>query len=128
MPMTQNSRAPARKLALIAGSIALAMIVGGTGWYLGHKNHAPPAESSGSAQAERQLAIVPTGNEVASKQPEATATQPHGKAVKNPAMLSAEDVANPAQAQQEVRANEAYAATNSETPGLASKPVAGARG
>ena len=110
---------PARKLTLIAGSIALAMIVGGTGWYLGHKNHAPSAESSKSAQPERQVAMISTGDEVASKEPEAIAAQPYGKDVKNSAVLPAKGVANAAQP------NEAYAAPNSETGGLTSKLATG---
>jgi hypothetical protein len=51
--------------------------------------------------------------------------QPHGKAVKNSAVLPAEDVANAGQTEQEVSANEGYGATNSETPGLTSKLVTG---
>ena len=53
--------------------------------------------------------------------------QSRGKAVKNSAVLPTEDVANAAQAEEEVSANEGYGATNSETPGLASKPVTGRR-
>ena len=90
----QISRPLARKLTLIAGSIALALIVGGAGWYLGHKNHRPSAMSR-EPKAERQVAMVPTGDESVTKQPEEIAVQPYGKAVKNPAVLPAEDVRIP---------------------------------
>jgi len=119
----RTSRPATRKLTLIAASIALAMIVGGAGWYLGQKKHAPPSQSSVPAQADGQVAIAPTGDEAARKQPEANAGQSYSKAVKNSAVLHAEDVANAAQAEQEASANAGYGATNSETPGLTSKLV-----
>ncbi|HMH44339.1 MAG TPA: TIR domain-containing protein [Pyrinomonadaceae bacterium] len=128
MLIGRTSRPATRKLTLIAASIALAMIVGGAGWYLGQKKHASPSHSSVPAQADSQVAIAPTGDEAASKQPEAKAVQSHGKAVKNSAVLPAEDVANAAQTEQEVSANEGYGDKNSETPGLASKLVTGVTG
>ena len=125
--MGQTSQAPARKLSVIAGWIALAMIVGGGGWYLGHKNHAQSAKSSRPEQAKREVAIVPTGDEEAGKQPESSATQPRGKTVKNPVVLPAEDVANAARGQQEVWSNHADTTPNSKTTALPSKipPVGG---
>jgi hypothetical protein len=81
----RTSRPATRKLTLIAASIALAMIVGGPGWYLGQKKHASPSHSSVPAQADSQVGIAPMGDEAASKQPEANALQSHGKAVKNSA-------------------------------------------
>ena len=128
MAMGEIPRRPTGKLTLIAGSIVLAMIVGGAGWFLGHKNHAPRPKSSEPAQPESQVAIVPTRDEVATKQPGETAVQPYGNAVKNPVVLPAEDVAKAAKADQEVRSNEAYGSTNAETPGLTSKLVAEAAG
>jgi hypothetical protein len=124
----RTSRPATRKLILIAASIALAMIVGGAGWYLGQKKHASPSHSSVPAQAGSQVAIAPKGDEAASKRPEANAVQSQGNAVKNSALLSAEDVAKAAQTEQEVSANEGYGATNSERPGLASKLVTGVTG
>lgn len=124
----QTSRPATRKLALIVASIVLAMIVGGAGWYLGQKKHASPIYSSVPAQADSQVAIAPTVNETASKRLEANSVQSRGEAVKKSALPPAEDVANAAPAEQGVSANEGYAATNSETPGLASKLVTAVTG
>jgi hypothetical protein len=104
------------------------MIVGGAGWYLGQKKHAPPSQSSVPAQADSQVAIAPTGDEATRKQPEANVVQSHGKAVKNSAVVPVEDVANSVQAEQEASANTGYGATNSETPGLTSKLATGVTG
>jgi len=56
-------------------------------------------------QADSQVAIGPTGDEAASKQPEVNAVQSRGKAVKNSAVLPTEDVANAVQAEEEASAN-----------------------
>jgi hypothetical protein len=124
MLIAQTSRPATRTLILIAASITLAMIVGGAGWYLGQK-HTSPSHSSVPARADSQVALAPTGDEAAGKQPETNAAQPRGKVMKNSTALPAADVANAAQAEQEVSANGGYGATNSETPGLASKLVTG---
>ena len=65
MPIGRTSRPATRTLTLITASIALAMIVGSAGWYLGQKKHASPSHSSGPAQADSQVAIGPTGDEAA---------------------------------------------------------------
>src|SRR5436309_16087799 len=51
MATAQISPPSSRKSTLIAVAIAVLMIVGGAGWYLGHKRE-------GSTQAERQIPIV----------------------------------------------------------------------
>src|SRR6266496_1039806 len=80
MATVQISPPSSRKSTLIAVAIAILMIVGAAGWYLGHKRGVPPEKSSGPTQAERQVAIVnPTEAEAASKQPEPIATQPQRK-------------------------------------------------
>src|SRR5213592_3704823 len=71
MATAQISPPSSRKSSLIAVAIAVLMIVGGAGWYLGHKREVAPEKLSGSTQAERQIPIVnPTEDEAASKQPE----------------------------------------------------------
>ena len=92
------------------------MIVGGAGWYFGHKREVAPESLSGSAKAERQISIVnPTEDEAASKQPEPISTQPQRKAAKDLTVLPTEDVAHAQQPQQEVGAKEELPATNSPT-------------
>ncbi|OLD72273.1 MAG: hypothetical protein AUF68_07495, partial [Verrucomicrobia bacterium 13_1_20CM_54_28] len=80
----QISPPSSRKSTLIAVAIAVLMIVGGAGWYFGHKREVAPEKLSRSVQAERQIPIVnPTEDEAASKQPEPIATQPQRKAAKD---------------------------------------------
>jgi len=105
----QISPPSSRKSTLIAVAIAVLMIVGGAGWYFGHKREVAPEKLSRSVQAERQIPIVnPTEDEAASKQPEPIATQPQRKAAKDLTVLPTEDVARAEQPQQEVGAKEGF--------------------
>src|SRR5436309_5109543 len=116
MATAQISPSSSRKSTLIAVAIAILMIVGGAGWYFGHKREIAPEKLSGSAQAERQIPIVnPTEDEAARKQPEPIATQPQRKAAKDLTVLPTEDVARAQQPQQEVGAKEGSAVSNSLT-------------
>src|SRR4029450_9552555 len=110
MATAQISPPSSRKLTLIAVAIAVLMIVGGAGWYLGHKREVAPEKLSGSStQVERQIPIVnPTEDEAASKQPEPIATQPQRTAAKDLTVLPTEDVARAQQPQQEVGAKEGF--------------------
>jgi len=127
MATAQISPPSSRKLTLIAGAIAGLMIVGGAGWYLGHKREVAPEKLSGSTQAERQIPIVnPTEDEAASKQPEPIATQPQRNAAKDLTVLPTEDVARAEQPQQEVGAKEGFPVSNSPT--IAQPSIAPARG
>jgi pSer/pThr/pTyr-binding forkhead associated (FHA) protein len=113
---TQISPRSSRKSTLIAVAIAVLMIVGGAGWYLGHKREVAPEKLSGSTQAERQIPIVtPTEDEAASKQAEPIATQRQRKAAKDLTVLPTEDVARAEQPQQ-------------ESPTIAQPSIAPARG
>jgi hypothetical protein len=127
MATAQISPPSSRKLTLIAVAIAVLMIVGGAGWYLGHKREVAPEKLSGSIQAERQIPIVnPTEDEAASKQPEPIAIQPLRKAAKDLTVLPTEDVARAEQPQQEVGAKEEFPVINSPT--IAQLSIAPARG
>ena len=128
MATAQISPPSSRKLTLIAVAIAVLMIVGGAGWYLGHKREVAPEKLSGSStQVERQIPIVnPTEDEAASKQPEPIATQPQRTAAKDLTVLPTEDVARAQQAQQEVGAKEGFPVSNSPT--IAQPSIAPARG
>jgi pSer/pThr/pTyr-binding forkhead associated (FHA) protein len=98
MATAQISPPSSRKSTLIAVAIAVLMIVGGAGWYLGHKREVAPEKLSGSTPAERQIPIVdPT-----------------------------EDVARAEQPQQEVGAKEGFPVSNSPT--IAQPSIAPARG
>src|SRR5947207_137356 len=101
MATAQISPPSWRKSTLIAVAIAVLMIVGGAGWYLGHKTEVAPEKLSGSTQAERQIPIViPTEDEAVSKLPEPIATQPQRKAAKDLMVLPTEDIARAEQPQQ----------------------------
>ena len=127
MATAQISPPSSRKSTLIAVAIAVLMIVGGAGWYLGHKREVAPEKLSGSTQAERQIPIVnPTEDEAASKQPEPIATQPQRKAAKDLTVLPTEDVARAQQPQQEVGAKEGFPVSNSPT--IAQPSIAPASG
>jgi pSer/pThr/pTyr-binding forkhead associated (FHA) protein len=128
MATAQISPPSSRKLTLIAVAIAVLMIVGGTGWYLGHKREVAPEKLSGSStQVERQTPIVnPTEDETASKQPEPIATQPQRTAAKDLTVLPTEDVARAQQPQQEVGAKEGFHVSNSPT--IAQPSIAPASG
>jgi predicted component of type VI protein secretion system len=128
METAQISPPSLRKSTLIAVAIAVLMIVGGAGWYLGHKREVAPAYLSGSApQAERQIPIVnPPEDEAASKQPEPIATQPQRKAAKDLTVLPTEDVARAQQPQQEIGAREGFPVSNSPT--IAQPSIAPASG
>jgi pSer/pThr/pTyr-binding forkhead associated (FHA) protein len=128
MATAQISPPSSRKLTLIAVAIAVLMIVGGAGWYLGHKREVAPEKLSGSStQVERQIPIVnPTEDEAASKQPEPIATQPQRTAAKDLTVLPTEDVARARQPQQEVGAKEGFHVSNSPT--IAPPSIAPARG
>jgi pSer/pThr/pTyr-binding forkhead associated (FHA) protein len=128
MATAQISPPSSRKLTLIAVAIAVLMIVGGAGWYLGHKREVAPEKLSGSStQVERQIPIVnPTEDEAASKQPEPIATQPQRTAAKDLTVLPTEDVARAQQAQQEVGAKEGFHVSNSPT--ISQRAIAPARG
>jgi pSer/pThr/pTyr-binding forkhead associated (FHA) protein len=111
-----------RKSTLIAVAIAVLMIVGGAGWYLGHKREVAPEKLSGSTRAERQIPIVnPTEDEA-----EPIATQPQRKAAKDLRVLPTEEVARAQQPQQEVGAKEGFPVSNSPT--IAKPSIAPARG
>jgi pSer/pThr/pTyr-binding forkhead associated (FHA) protein len=123
----QISPPSSRKSTLIAIAIAILMIVGGAGWYFGHKREVAPEKLSGSVQAERQIPIVnPTEDEAASKQPEPIATQPQRKAAKDLTVLPTEDFARAQQPQQEVVAKEGFPVSNSPT--IAQPSIAPASG
>jgi pSer/pThr/pTyr-binding forkhead associated (FHA) protein len=128
MATAQISPPSSRKLTLIAVAIAVLMIVGGAGWYLGHKREVAPEKLSGSStQVERQIPIVnPTEDEAASKQPEPIATQPQRTTAKDLTVLPTEDVARADQPQQEVEAKEGFPVSNSPT--IAQPAIAPARG
>jgi predicted component of type VI protein secretion system len=127
MATAQISPPSSRKSTLIAVAIAVLMIVGGAGWYLGHKSEVAPEKLSGATQAERQIPIVnPTEDEAASKQPEPIAIQPLRKAAKDLTVLPTEDVARAEQPQQEVGAKEGFPVSNSPT--IAQPSIAPARG
>jgi pSer/pThr/pTyr-binding forkhead associated (FHA) protein len=128
MATAQISPPSSRKLTLIAVAIAVLMIVGGAGWYLGRKREVAPEKLGGSStQVERQIPIVnPTEDEAASKQPEPIATQPQRTAAKDLTVLPAEDVARVQQPQQEVGAKEGFHVSNSPT--IAQPSIASARG
>src|SRR5882762_11567470 len=114
MATAQISPPSPRKSTLIAVAIAVLMIVGGAGWYLGHKREVAPEKLSGSTQAERQIPIVnPTEDEAASKPPKPVATQPHLNAANPRTVLPTEDVARADQPQQEVEAKEGFPVSNS---------------
>src|SRR5437764_13690681 len=123
----QISPPSSRKAIRIAVAIAVLMIVGGAGWYFGHKREVAPEKLSRSVQAERQIPIVnPTEDEAASKQPEPIATQPQRKAAKDSTVLPTEDVARAQQPQQEVGAKEGCPVSNSPT--IAQPSIAPASG
>jgi pSer/pThr/pTyr-binding forkhead associated (FHA) protein len=128
MATAQISQPSSRKLTLIAVAVAVLMIVGGAGWYLGHKREAAPEKLSGSStQVKRQIPIVnPTEDEAASKQPEPIATRPQRTAAKDLTVLPTEDVARAHQPQQEVGAKEGFHGSNSPT--IAQPSIAPARG
>src|SRR5438309_11015246 len=128
MATARISPPSSRKSTLIAVAIAVLTIVGGAGWYLGHKREVAPEKLSGSStQTERQIPIVnPTEDEAASKQPEPIATQPQRKAAKDLTVLPTEDVARAEQPQQEVGAKEGFPVSNSPTIGQPS--IAPSRG
>src|SRR5438034_6966745 len=127
MATAQISPPSSRKSTLIAVAIAVLMIVGGAGWYFGHKREVAPEKLSGSGQAERQIPIVnPTEDELASKQPAPIATQPQRKAAKDLTVLPTEDVARAEQPQQEVGAKEGFPVSNSPT--IAQPSIAPSRG
>lgn len=128
MATAQISPPSSRKSTLIAVAIAVLMIVGGAGWYLGHKREVATEKLSGSStQVERQIPIVnPTEDEAASKQPEPIATQPQRTAAKDLTVLPTEDVARTDQPQQEVEAKEGFPVSNSPT--IAQPAIAPARG
>jgi pSer/pThr/pTyr-binding forkhead associated (FHA) protein len=127
MATAQISPPSSRKLTLVAVAIAVLMIVGGAGWYLGHKREVAPEKLSGFTQAERQIPIVnSTEDEAASKQPEPIATQPQRKAAKDLTVLPTEDVARAEQPQQEVAEKEGFRVSNSPT--IAQPSIAPARG
>src|SRR5205809_3526389 len=127
MATAQISPPSSRKSSLIAVAIAVLMIVGGAGWYLGHKREVAPEKLSGSTQAERQIPIVnPTEDELASKQPAPIATQPQRKAAKDLTVLPTEDVARAQRPQQEVGAKEGSPVSNSPT--IAQPSIAPASG
>src|SRR5439155_15465 len=89
----QISPPSSRKSTLIAVSIAVLMIVGGAGWYFGHKRELAPEKLSRSDQAERQIPIVnATEDEGASKQQEPIATQPQRKPAKDLTVLPTDDI------------------------------------
>jgi pSer/pThr/pTyr-binding forkhead associated (FHA) protein len=116
-----------RKSILIAVAIAVSLIVGGAGWYFGHKREVVSENLSGSAQAERQIPIVnPTEDGAASKQPEPIATQPQHKAAKDLAVLHTQDAARAKQSQREVGAKEGFRVSNS--PAIAQPSIAPASG
>ena len=127
-PMATAQISPSsRKSTLIAVAIAVLVIVGGAGWYFGHKREVVREKLSGSIQAERQIPIVnPTEDEAASKQPEPIAIQPQREAATDLTVLSTEDVARPKQPQQEVGAKEEFPVTNSPT--IAQPSIAPASG
>ena len=127
MATAQISPRFSRKSTLIAVAIAVLMIVGGAGWYFGHKREVAPEKLSGSGQAERQIPIVnPTEDELASKQPAPIATQPQRKAAKDLTVLPTEDVARAQRPQQEVGAKEGSPVSNSPT--IAQPSIAPASG
>src|SRR5947207_7455762 len=103
MATAQISPPSSRKSTLVAVAIAVLMIVGGAGWYFGHKRQVAPEKLSGSAQAERQIPIVnPTEDGAASKQPEPIATQPQREDAKCRTVWPMEDMARAKQPQQQV--------------------------
>ena len=122
MATAQISPPSSRKPTLIALAIVVSVIVGGAGWYLGHKTEVAPEKLSGSStQVKRQIPIVnPTEDEAASKQPEPIATQPQRTAAKDLTVLPTEDVARAQQPQQEVGAKEGFPVSNSPTIAQAS--------
>ena len=127
MATAQISPPSSRKLTLIAVAIAVLMIVGGAGWYLGHKREVAPEKLSGSTQAERQIPIVnPTEDGAASKQPKPIATQPQRTAAEDLTVLPTEHVARAEQPHQEVGAKEGFPVRNSPT--IAQPSIAPARG
>src|SRR5437762_9651923 len=123
----QISSPSSRKSTRIAVAIAVLMIVGGAGWYFGHKREVAPEKLSGSVQEETQIPVVnPTEAEAASKQREPLATQPQRKAAKDLTVLPTEDVARAQQPQQEVGAKEEFPVSNSAT--IAQPSIAPASG
>jgi pSer/pThr/pTyr-binding forkhead associated (FHA) protein len=128
MATAQISPPSWRKSTLIPVAITVLMIVGGAGWYLGHKRGVAPEKLSGSSiQAERQIPIVnPTEDEAASKQPEPIAPQPQPTAAKDVTVLPSEDVARAQQPQHQVGAKEGFPVSNSPT--IAQPSIAPARG
>jgi pSer/pThr/pTyr-binding forkhead associated (FHA) protein len=99
MATAQISPPSSRKSTLIAVAIAVLMIVGGAGWFLGHKREVVPERLSGSfTRPERQIPIV------------------------NPT----EDVARAQQPQQEVGAKDGFHVSNSPT--IARPSIAPAHG
>ncbi|MFL6596658.1 MAG: FHA domain-containing protein [Chthoniobacterales bacterium] len=125
--MAQISPPRPRKSIRIAVAIAVLMIVGGAGWYFGHKRAVAPEKLSGSVQTERQIPIVnPTEAEAAIKQREPMATRPQRKADKDLTVLPMEDVARPQQPQQEVGPKKEFPVSNSPT--IAQPSIAPASG
>jgi pSer/pThr/pTyr-binding forkhead associated (FHA) protein len=107
-----------RKSTLIAVAIAVLMIVGGAGWYFGHKREVAREKLSGSLQTERRIPIVNrTEDEAASKPPEPIATQPRRTVAKDLTVLPTEDVARAQQPQQQVGAKEGFHVSNAPTIG-----------
>jgi pSer/pThr/pTyr-binding forkhead associated (FHA) protein len=127
MATAQISPPSWRKSTLIAVAIAVLMIVGGAGWYFGHKREVVPEKLSGSAQAERQIPIAnPTEDGAASKQQEPIAIQPQPKGAKDLTVLPTQDVARAKQPQQQVGAGEGFPVSNS--PAIAQPSIAPASG
>src|SRR5437764_2347983 len=125
--MAQISPPRPRKSTRIAVAIAVLMIVGGAGWYFGHKREVAPEKLSGSVQAETQIPIVnPTEAEAASKQREPMATRLQRKADKDLTVLPTEDVARAQRPQQEVGAKKEFPVSNSPT--IAQPSIAPASG
>lgn len=127
MARAQISRPSSHRSTVIPLAIAVLVIVGGAGWYLGHKREVAPEKLSGSSQAERQVPIVnATEDGPASKQPKPIATQPQRTAAKDLTVLPTKKVARAEQPQQEVGAKEEFPVRNSPT--IAHPSIAPAQG
>ena len=122
MATAQISPPSSRKSTLIAVAIAVLMIVGGAGWYFGHKKEVAPEKLGGSStQVERQIPIVnPTEDVARAEQPQQespTVAQPSIAPARGPWLfpdsssryLSATDLSNLSSADLWRARNEIYA-------------------
>jgi pSer/pThr/pTyr-binding forkhead associated (FHA) protein len=118
MATGQISQPSWRKLTVIAVAIMLSVIVGGAGWYSGHKSALAAQKLSTSNQADKQIGTIsPTENGADRKQPERIATQPQRTAAKDMTAVPTRHFAGTERSPVEL-------GTNGQSPGRNSPTIA----